>query len=118
LFGGGGPGASGAGGAGATFGTISSVSGKSLLVTETGGNVVKVTLSSSTAVTKSLGVKRSSLHPGDAVVIRGLQGSHGGMVATSVSDSGSGGAGAGGGTRSGAASSALSSLFSSNGSGG
>lgn len=119
LFGGGGgPGSGGAGGAGATFGTISSVSGKSLLVSEAGGNVIKVTLSSSTAITKSLGVKRSSLHPGDTVVIRGLQGSHGGMVATSVSDSGSSGTGAGGGTRSGAASSALSSLFSANGSGG
>ena len=116
LFGGGAPGAGGAGGAGATFGTISSVTGKSLLVTEAGGNVVKVTLSSSTAITKSLGVKRSSLHPGDTVVIRGLPGSHGGMVATTVSDSGS--SGAGGGARSGAASSALSSLFSSNGSGG
>ena len=118
LFGGGGPGAGGGGGAGATFGTISSVSGKSLLVTEAGGNVVKVTLSSSTAITKSLGVKRSSLHPGDTVVIRGLQGSHRGVVATSVSDSGSSASGAGGGTRSGASSSALSSLFSSNGSGG
>ena len=84
------------------------------------GNVVKVQLSSSTKISKSLGVKRSALHPGDSVVIRGLTNSKGTMVATSVSDSGASAAGTGSARSSSSASgsSAVSSLFSSGGSGG
>jgi hypothetical protein len=80
----------GAGGAGgnASLGTISSVSGNTIYLTDTSGNTVKVTLSSSTKLTKSLGVSKSSLHPGDSVVIQGVKNSGGTIVATSVSDSG------------------------------
>jgi len=65
---------------------------------------VKVTLSSSTKLTKSLGVSKSSLHPGDAIVVQGVKNSSGTVVATSVSDSGARTAGTGGGTTAGGAS--------------
>jgi Domain of unknown function (DUF5666) len=84
-FGGGGP---GGGGGNASLGTISSVNGNTIYLTDTTGNTVKVTLSSSTKLTKSLGVKKSALHPGDSVVIQGVKNSGGTLVATSVSDSG------------------------------
>ena len=125
----------GPGGGGTSFGTISSVRGDSLYVTTATGNVVKVKLSSATKVSKSLNVKRSALHPGDTVVIRGVTNSKGTVSASSVSDSGASargglgfGAGGGGDGSSGGASgagasgsgagSAVSSLFSSRGSGG
>jgi len=121
------PGAALAGGAlgragSGSFGTIASVNGRSLYVTDSTGNTVKVKLSSATKVTKSLGVSRSSLHPGDAVVIRGLKNSSGTLIATSVSDSGAvagatGAAGSGGSTN-GSSSSAVGSLFSGGGAGG
>ena len=130
LFARGGP-----GGRGTSFGTISSVRGDSLYVTTATGNVVKVKLSSATRVSKSLNVKRSALHPGDTVVIRGVTNAKGTVSASSVSDSGAsargglgfGAAGGGDGSSGGAsgagasgagAGSAVSSLFSSGGSGG
>lgn len=126
---------SGQGGpSGTSLGTISGVKGNTLYVTSASGNVTKVKLSSATKITKSLGVKRKSLHPGDSVVIRGVQKSGGTLVAASVSDSGSGGGalsalggfggggGGGGGSSStgstGSGSSGVSSLFSSGDSGG
>jgi hypothetical protein len=105
-------------GGSASFGTITTVKGDSLYVTGPTGNVVKVHLSSATKISKSLGVKRSALHPGDSVVIRGLTNSKGTMVATSVSDSGASAAGTGAAPSSSSGSSAVSSLFSSGGSGG
>jgi hypothetical protein len=80
----------GAGGAGAnaSIGTVSSINGNTLYLTDTSGNTVKVTLSSTTKLTKSLGVSKSALHPGDALVIQGVKNSSGTLVATSVSDSG------------------------------
>jgi hypothetical protein len=77
----------GAGGS-ASLGTLSSVSGNTIYLTDTTGNTVKVTLSSSTKLTKSLSVSKSSLHPGDSVVVQGVKNSKGTIVATSVSDSG------------------------------
>ncbi len=72
-----------------TFGTVSSVDGKNIYVTETStGNVVKVTLSSATNVSKSVGVSKSAIRPGDSVTIEGAKGSDGTISATSVSDSG------------------------------
>ncbi len=120
----------GSAGGNASFGTISNVDGNTLYVTTATGNVVKVKLSSAAKLSKSLAVKRSSLHPGDAVVIRGLTNSKGTITASSVTDSGSGGGAGGlfgaGGSGSGSrgagsgtsASSALGSLFSPGGSGG
>jgi Domain of unknown function (DUF5666) len=87
--GGGGPLAGGNG----SFGKVSSVNGNTLYLTDTSGNTVKVTLSSSTKITKSLPVAKTSVHPGDAVVIQGLKNSKGTLVATSLSDSGASTAG-------------------------
>jgi hypothetical protein len=85
---GGGAGAGGGASANASIGTISSVSGDTLYLTDTSGNTVKVTLSSSTKLAKSLTVSKSSLHPGDSVVVQGVKNSKGTLVATSVSDTG------------------------------
>src|SRR5581483_10354825 len=113
-----------------TFGTVSSLSGKNLYITDTSGNTVKVTVTSSTAVTKSQTVGKKAVRPGDSVVVQGVQNARGALAAASVSDwrargSGDGGAaglhGAGSAARrssssarsgaSGGASSAVNSLF-------
>jgi hypothetical protein len=119
------------GGGNASIGTVSSVNGKTLYLTETSGNTVKVKLASTTKITKSLSVSRSSVRPGDTVIVEGVPNSSGTVVAASVTDSGAGrsagtggGAGAstsssaGGSTSSGGSSSAVGSLFSSGGGGG
>jgi hypothetical protein len=82
------PAAGGFGGANASIGTVSNVKGKTLYMSDTSGNTVKVTLSSATKITKSLPVGRQSVHPGDSVVIQGAKGTNGTVHATSVSDSG------------------------------
>jgi Domain of unknown function (DUF5666) len=94
------------GGAGgnASLGTISSVNGSTIYLTDTTGNTVKVALSPSTKLTKSLSVSKGALHPGDSVVIQGVKNSSGTVVATSVSDSGArttGSSSTGGGSSSG-----------------
>jgi hypothetical protein len=99
-----GGGAGGGGGGAASFGTVSSVNGNTIYVMQASGNTVKVTLSSATKITKSQSTSKSSLHPGDALVIQGATGKNGTLAATSVSDSGAratrpgGGAGSGGST--------------------
>lgn len=106
------------GGGGSSFGTVSSVHGNTLYVTQpTTGNVVKVNLSSATKVTKSVGVDKSAVRPGDTVVVQGVKGSNGTISATSVSDSGASAAGSGSGgstassSSSPSAGSAVNSLF-------
>jgi hypothetical protein len=86
-------GAGGAGGfAGAagndTIGSVASVNGKTIYVTETSGNTVKVKLSGQTTITKSAAVSSSKVFPGDEVVIAGTKGSGGTVAATSLTDSG------------------------------
>lgn len=83
------------GGGNASIGTISSVDGNTIYISDASGNTVKITLSSATKITKSLGVSKHSLRPGDAVVIRGLKNANGKVSATSISDSGASNAGAG-----------------------
>jgi hypothetical protein len=85
------PGVGGFGGA--SFGTVSSVRGGTVYVTESSGNTVKVKLSSSTKISKSLSVGRKSIRPGDTVVVQGLAGKNGTVTAASVSDSGTGSSG-------------------------
>jgi hypothetical protein len=99
-----GAGGAGGGGGNASFGTVSNVSGNTIYLTDATGNTVKVTLSSATKLTKSLGVSKSALHPGDSVVIQGVKDSSGTLVATSVSDSGARATGTGAGSSSGSAS--------------
>ncbi|HEX4011491.1 MAG TPA: hypothetical protein VHX62_15835 [Solirubrobacteraceae bacterium] len=110
--------AGGAGGS-ASFGTVAGVDGKTIDVTESSGNTVKVKLSSATKITKTQSARRSAIRPGDTVVISGVTGSGGTVSAASVTDSGnrtpgssttSGSSGTGG-------SSAIGSLFSGGGGG-
>ena len=110
LFGGG-------SGGGASFGTVSSVNGNTIYVQTSTGNVIKVTLSSATKVTKSQGVSKKALRPGDTVVVAGVKGSNGAISATSVSDSGSRSTSTGSSSSSSSSSgsSAVSSLFGSGG---
>jgi hypothetical protein len=73
---------------GATVGTVASVNGRTIYVTEAGGNTVKVKLSSATKITKDETVGRNQVDPGDTVVISGVSGSGGTLSATSLTDSG------------------------------
>jgi Domain of unknown function (DUF5666) len=82
------------GAAGGTVGSVSSVSGNTIYVNETGGNTVKVKLSSATKISKSESVSRKKLYPGDAVVVAGSASSNGTVHATSVTDSGASSTGA------------------------
>lgn len=112
-------------GGGPSFGTVSSVSGRTLYLSDSSGNTVKVRLPSSAKVSKSESVSRKAIRPGDTVVIQGVKNSSGTLVAASVSDSGnsgrsttasgSGSSGSSGG--SGGAGSGVGSLFSSGGAG-
>ena len=124
--GGGFAGAGGAGGGSAAFGTVASVNGKTILVTDTSGNTVKVKLSSSTKITKNQSVSRHAIRPGDTIVVTGVGGSGGTTTAATITDSGnrSGGSGSGSGSGSGGGfgsgsggggNSAVGSLFSSGG---
>jgi hypothetical protein len=83
-------GAGGFGGAAAndTVGSVASVNGKTIYVTETSGDTVKVKLSGQTAITKSESVSSKKVFPGDEVVIAGAKGSGGTVTATSLTDSG------------------------------
>jgi hypothetical protein len=89
-------GGAGFAGGSASIGTITSVNGNTIYVASIGGNTVKVTLSSATKITKSLGVSKHSLRPGDSVVIRGATNSSGKVSATSISDTGASTTGTGG----------------------
>jgi hypothetical protein len=91
LFGG------GAAGGGATIGTVSSIDGKTLYVTEAGGNTVAVVTTPESKITKNESVGSSAIHPGDSVVVEGITGSKGAITASSVNDSGSSSSATGGG---------------------
>jgi hypothetical protein len=121
-----GGGAGGAGGAGASFGTVASVKGKTIFVTNTSGNTVKVKVTSSTKITKNQSVSRHAIRPGDTIIVTGGSGSGGSTTAATITDSGNrgGGSGSGGSGSSGSGSgsgssgggnSAVGSLFSSGG---
>lgn len=81
-------GAGGGTGGDASAGTIASVDGNTIYLMESSGNTIKVKLASGTKLTKSLSVAKSSLSPGDTVVIQGVKGANGTVTATSISDSG------------------------------
>ena len=106
------------------------MNGKTLYVTDTSGNTVKVKLSPSTKITKTQSVGRKAIRPGDTIIVTGAQGSGGTTTAASVTDSGnrtsasgrsglggsgSGGSGSGGSGSGSGSSSAVGSLFSSGG---
>jgi hypothetical protein len=113
----------GAGGAGASFGTVASVKGKTIFVTDTSGNTVKVKVTPSTKITKNQSVSRHAIRPGDTIIVTGGSGSKGSTTAATITDSGnrggsSGGTSGSGGSGSGSSgggNSAVGSLFSSGG---
>jgi hypothetical protein len=83
------------GGGGTSIGTVSNINGKTIYISDSSGNTVKVQLSSATKITKSLTVGKKAVRPGDSVVIRGAKSSNGTLSATSISDSGASTTGSG-----------------------
>lgn len=118
---GGGAPSGGFGGANASFGTVSSVSGKTIYLTDTSGNTVKVKVSSSTKVSKTQSVSRHAIRPGDTIIVTGAAGPGATTTAATITDSGNrsgSSTGSGSGARSGSGSgsgSAVGSLFSTGG---
>jgi len=70
---------------GATTGTVTSVSGSTLYVTNSSGNLVKVTVGSTATVNRNAKSSLASLQVGDTVVVQGSKASDGSVTATSVS---------------------------------
>lgn len=86
-----------AGGGGGTFGTVTAIKGSTLYVTDSSGNVVKVSTSAASQVTKTTTGTVKDIKPGDTVVVRGSQGKNGTIAADSISLGGAGAATFGGG---------------------
>lgn len=105
------------GGGSASVGTVASVNGKTLVLTETSGNTVRVRLTSSTKISKSQSVSRKAVRPGDAIVVQGAANKQGTTVAASLTDTGASGASgsSAGGSGSGGSRGGVGSLFSSGG---
>ena len=68
-----------------TIGTVTDIIGNTLYVTDSSGSLVKVTLSSSTSVSRNAKTSLSALKPGDSVVVSGVKASKGQMTASSIS---------------------------------
>ena len=81
--------------AGLTIGTVKLVDGSTIYVTDTQGNVVKVTTAGSTQVTEAKNGKVSDLQPGQTVTVRGSQNASGDVAATTVTQGGASGFGGG-----------------------
>ena len=80
----------GAASAAAATGTVTEVKGSTLYVTNASGNLVVVTLTPSTTVTRNAKSTVSTLEPGDTVVVQGTKSSNGTVTATSLSDTAQG----------------------------
>ncbi|HWE55652.1 MAG TPA: hypothetical protein VG435_09070 [Acidimicrobiales bacterium] len=95
----GGTGAGGAGGAagGVTAGTVIDVSGTTLEISDTSGNIVKVTVPSTATVTRTSKSALSGLQIGDTVIVSGATGAGGSVTATAVRASAQGVSAGGGG---------------------
>jgi hypothetical protein len=81
-------GASGLGGA--TTGTVTSVTGSTLYVTNSSGNLVKVIVGPSATVSRNAKSSLAALQVGDTVVVQGSKASDGAVTATSVSSTAAG----------------------------
>ncbi|QMU74480.1 hypothetical protein GXW83_00410 [Streptacidiphilus sp. PB12-B1b] len=80
------------GAGGATTGTVKLVDGSTIYVTNSSGNIVKVTTGGSTTVSIAKSGTVSQLQPGQTVTVRGTTDSSGNVAATSVSEGGTTGA--------------------------
>jgi hypothetical protein len=91
-------GGAGAGGGSATVGQVAFVHGKTLYVTDSEGNTVKV-LGTGASVSKTVSTSVAGIHPGETVVVTGKQNATGAVSAESIRVGGTGalfsGAGAG-----------------------
>ena len=76
--------------AAAAAGTVTEVSGSTLYVTNSSGDLVKVTVSATTPVTRDAKSSLGGLQVGDTVVVEGTKQSNGSVSATSVSATASG----------------------------
>ncbi|WP_052069592.1 hypothetical protein [Streptacidiphilus albus] len=92
----GGTGGGSASGTGSTTGTVKLIDGSTIYVTDSSGNIVKVTTGSSTSVSIASTGTVSQLQPGQTVTVRGATDSSGDLAATSVTE-GASAAGSGGG---------------------
>jgi hypothetical protein len=77
--------AAGAGFTRPTAGTVAYLAGKSLYVTNSEGNTIKVTTSPATSVTKTVKSSVKGVHPGETVTIVGSSASNGTVSAESIS---------------------------------
>jgi len=68
----------------AATGTVTEVKGSTLYVTNASGNLVEVTLTPSTSVTRNAKTSLSGLAPGDTVVVQGTTAKNGTVTAASV----------------------------------
>ncbi|WP_051324572.1 hypothetical protein [Candidatus Solirubrobacter pratensis] len=82
--GGAGFGGGGAGGADATTGSVANVDGKTLYVTDSSGNTIRVKTTGSSKVTRTATSKATDVHPGDTVIVQGTKSSSGTVTATSI----------------------------------
>jgi hypothetical protein len=69
---------------------VTEVKGSTLYVTNASGNLVVVTLTPATTVTRNAKSTVSALEPGDTVVVQGTKSSNGTVTATSLSDTAQG----------------------------
>ena len=74
---------------GATTGTVKLVDGSTIYVTNSSGNIVKVTTGGSTTVSIAKSGTVSQIQPGQTVTVRGTTDSSGDVAATSVTEGGS-----------------------------
>lgn len=98
------------GGANATVGQVANLSGRTLYLTDTQGNTVKVRVPKGATVTKTSNAGIGAINPGDSLVVQGARAKNGTVTAASVrataASVGAGGAlsalfGGGGGSRGG-----------------
>ncbi len=68
-----------------TSGTVTYLAGKTLYVTDSEGNTIKVATSSATSVSKTVTASVRGIHPGETVSIVGATGTNGSIKAESIS---------------------------------
>jgi hypothetical protein len=118
-FGGqGGPPGAAAGGGSAVVGQVANLSGRTIYLTDTQGNTVKVRVPKGATVTKTSNAGFGAINPGDSLVVQGATAKNGTVTAGSIRATaasiggasalsalfgGGGGGGGGGGARAGAA---------------
>jgi hypothetical protein len=74
----------------AATGTVTEVKGSTLYVTNAAGNLVVVTLTPSTTVTRNAKTTINGLEPGDTVIVQGTKSKNGSVTASSVADTAQG----------------------------